>query len=244
MTYFHPILFIYEVFQRLIHLLFAPRAPKPAHRLSGPRIAVIGAGLSGVAAAAHCVGHGSPVVLFEAGSRKRLGGIWARVNHTSGLQIHSAMYRFHPSVQWHRGFPGRDRILEEITRLWHRYELDGKTKFDTPVHSVRQSEKGMWIVNGEENGLFDGVIAAIGTCGDPMMPTLPQQEVYQGDILHSSQLDGVDVRAKNVVVIGGGASAIEALEYTVGEGATHTCILARVNKILVKTFSRKKYGNP
>jgi hypothetical protein len=29
-----------------------------------------------------------------------VGGIWAKVNNVSSLQIRSLMYRFHPSVEW------------------------------------------------------------------------------------------------------------------------------------------------
>ena len=71
---------------------------------------------------------------------------------------------------------------------------------------------------------------AIGTCGDPQMPHLPVQEKYQGVIKHSSQLDGVEVKDKRVVVIGGGASAIEAVEYAVAGNAARTDILSRVSK--------------
>ena len=41
------------------------------------KIAIIGAGITGVTAAAHCVGHGFDVVIFEKGGRDSLGGIWS-----------------------------------------------------------------------------------------------------------------------------------------------------------------------
>lgn len=40
------------------------------------------------------------------------GGIWARVNKTSGLQLNSLLYRFHPAVLWSKSFPQRDEILK------------------------------------------------------------------------------------------------------------------------------------
>lgn len=39
------------------------------------------------------------------------GGIWANVNKTSGLQLNSLLYRFHPAVVWSQTFPKRDEIL-------------------------------------------------------------------------------------------------------------------------------------
>jgi monoamine oxidase len=60
----------------LIEKGLAPNPPTPSTRLGHPKIAIIGAGITGVTAAAHCIGHGFDVVLFEAGSEERVGGIW------------------------------------------------------------------------------------------------------------------------------------------------------------------------
>lgn len=72
---------IYTLVQRVLDKLLSPRPPPPNAVLSRPRIAVIGAGLTGVSAAAHCVGHGFDVTIFEAGDEKNLGGIWS-VSHS------------------------------------------------------------------------------------------------------------------------------------------------------------------
>lgn len=77
------------------------------------------------------------------------------------------MYRFHPSVQWERGYPDRQQILSQVRQLWKNYGLDTKTKFNFKVNSVNQDEKGRWIINDPSNGTFDGLIAAVGTCGEP-----------------------------------------------------------------------------
>lgn len=220
-----------QLVQSTVVYLFSPKPPVADCKLAGPRIAIVGAGLSGVSAAAHCVGHGSDVVIYEARSRENLGGIWSRVNSTSTLQLYSIMYRFHPSVHWYRGYPSRGRILEEVELLWHRYGLESKTRFNTPVFSVERDDHGRYVINGED-APFDGVIVTVGTCGDPMTPYLPGQKRCAGKIVHSSQLDGLDVRGKKVVVIGGGASAVETVEYAVAKGARSIDILARVGALI------------
>lgn len=73
----HPVLFLYQVLQWILDKLFSPNPPPPGAKLQRPRIAIIGAGLTGVSAASHCVGHGFDVKIFEAGDRKSLGGIWS-----------------------------------------------------------------------------------------------------------------------------------------------------------------------
>ena len=74
---FHPILWLYSLIQWFLDKLLSPTPPPPNATLTRPRIAVIGAGLTGVSSASHCVGHGFDVTIFEAGDEKSLGGIWS-----------------------------------------------------------------------------------------------------------------------------------------------------------------------
>lgn len=143
------------------------------------------------------------------------------------------MYRFHPSVKWSKGYPDRQQIVSQITQLWKRYGLEEKTLFDTKVEKVYKDKQNRWIVNDESNGRFDGVIACVGTCGDPKKINISGQENFKGEIFHSSQLDGKDARGKKILVIGGGASAVEALEFAVHEGAEKTYILSRSEKWII-----------
>lgn len=74
---FHPLLFLYQVMQWIIAKLLSPSPPSSDRQLGRPKIAIIGAGITGVTAAAHCVGHGFDVVIFEGGSEDQVGGIWS-----------------------------------------------------------------------------------------------------------------------------------------------------------------------
>lgn len=74
---FHPFAFIYQLIQWLLDKILSPDPPAPGEKLGRPKIAIIGAGLTGVSAASHCVGHGFDVQIFEAGPREQLGGIWS-----------------------------------------------------------------------------------------------------------------------------------------------------------------------
>lgn len=138
------------------------------------------------------------------------------------------MYRFQPSVKWSGGYPKRNEIVGQIEQLWERYGLDQKTKFNTKVNKVYKDDQGRWIINDPSNGRFNGVIAAIGTCGDVKMPHLGGQDKFKGEIFHSSQLDGKSAKGKKVAIIGGGASAVEALEFVDTQEAEVTKVLARV----------------
>ncbi|KIJ62461.1 hypothetical protein HYDPIDRAFT_176544 [Hydnomerulius pinastri MD-312] len=266
----------------------------PPRRIEHPyaRIAIIGAGLTGVSSAATAISHGFEVVIFE--KADRTGGIWAHENKTSGLQLNSLLYRFHPAVLWKRAFPQRDEILGEIDKIWKEYHLEERTRLNTLVTKVRRVKRAAvggetkggdiscqshvsgddsaltahvpspstWYINDEQDGPFDAIIVTVGTCGEPKwvkfkgMPTdtgrldklesamkrrepkLPHgqhdPETYRGPVLHSSQLDHATpeiLRGKTVVVIGSGASAVEAVETALARGASRCVVLAREDKL-------------
>ncbi|KAL4254145.1 hypothetical protein ABKN59_004537 [Abortiporus biennis] len=182
--------FIFNIFyilvQRVIIFLFRPASPKRSDQPTNPkgRIAVVGAGLTGISSAAHAIAHGFDVVIFE--KDNRTGGIWSHVNSTSGLQLNSLLYRFHPAVLWSGTFPLRDEILGEINYVWKTYKLDSRTRFKTEVTSVHRvdhdsegnkiqaddldpSKRGhaRWVINDGSEGVFDAVIVTVGTCGKP-----------------------------------------------------------------------------
>jgi heterodisulfide reductase subunit A-like polyferredoxin len=80
-AFLHSFVVLYQIWQWLIDKLLSPTPPPPHTNVRRPKIAVIGAGLTGVSSAAHCIGHGFDVRIFEAGPRENLGGIWSVSNH-------------------------------------------------------------------------------------------------------------------------------------------------------------------
>jgi cation diffusion facilitator CzcD-associated flavoprotein CzcO len=143
------------------------------------------------------------------------------------------MYRFHPSVRWDGEYPNRQQIVSQITELWKKYGLEERTKFNKKVEKVYQDSKGRWIINHPSNGRFEGIIAAVGTCGDAKIPSVPDMNKFKGEIYHSSSLTGKQTSGKTMIVIGGGASAVEALEFAAHEDAAKTYILARSDKWII-----------
>ncbi|KAK4622112.1 Baeyer-Villiger monooxygenase [Fulvia fulva] len=192
-----------------------------------PRIAIVGAGITGVSTACHILDAGYECHIFEAGDEASVGGIWARVNDTSTLQIHSQFYRFHDAVSWQSDYPNRKEILGQVSSLWERYDLGSRTTFSCEVTSTYQEDDGKWVVNDPANGYFDGLVAAVGTCGEVYTPAMVGRECFKGQVLHSSELDRNAVKGKNVLIVGGGASAVEALEFACDNGAATAKVLAR-----------------
>lgn len=194
-----------------------------------------------------------------------IGGVWARENSTSQLQLNSILYRFHPSIKWSRGFPKRDEIIGQIKHVWEKYELQKRTRFGVsspflllivraalisldlllqyrvtkvqrdPDSSTdpREGGHGRWIINDGKEGIFDAVVCALGTCGAPNMVQLEGQDDFSGQVLHSSQLDEAELKGKRVVIIGSGASGVEAAELSVAKGAKKIDVAARSDKWII-----------
>ena len=57
------------------------------------------------------------------------------------------------------------------------------------------------------------------------------EETFGGTLLHSSELDDAQLAGKRVVVIGSGASGVEAVETALARGAKETIIIARQDKV-------------
>jgi len=85
---------LYMAYQYIVCVLFTPHRPDPQKYKSEEkkfrgRIAVIGAGVSGVASACHAIANNFEVVMFD--KHDRPGGIWLDENETSGLQLNSIL---------------------------------------------------------------------------------------------------------------------------------------------------------
>ncbi|KAK5129061.1 hypothetical protein LTR85_000394 [Meristemomyces frigidus] len=144
----------------------------------------------------------------------------------------SAFYTFHPEVEWQSDYPRKREILDQVWKLWRRYELSSRTSFGCKVNRVWKEDR-RWVVNDYRHGYFDGIIAAVGTCGEIREYTLQGQQSFVGEVVHSSQLDETNVTGKRVVVVGAGASAAEAMEYACDHGAAHTKVVSRSQRWLI-----------
>jgi cation diffusion facilitator CzcD-associated flavoprotein CzcO len=65
------------------------------------------------------------------------------------------------------------------------------------------------------------------------MPHIPGMDKFKGEIYHSSSPTGKRAKGKNVIIVGGGASAVEALEFAAYEDSRKIYILARSDKWII-----------
>jgi cation diffusion facilitator CzcD-associated flavoprotein CzcO len=185
------------------------------------RVAVIGAGASGILATIKLREAGvSDVTVFEKAAD--LGGTW-RDNRYPGItcDVPSHLYRFasEPNPDWsHVCSPGPE-ILEYLRRVAAKHEVERHIRFNSEVISARYTD-GRWsltTVNGEQ-GEFGAVIVAVGVLHHPVYPDIEGLRSFSGPAFHTSRWDhSVSLSGKRVGIIGTGSTAVQIVAAIVGD---------------------------
>jgi cation diffusion facilitator CzcD-associated flavoprotein CzcO len=188
------------------------------------RIAVLGAGMSGLLAAIELEKAGyRDVVVYE--KADRLGGTW-RENTYPGIACdvpsHFYSYSFAPNPEWSHRFSPGDEIQTYFEDVARRFGVDARIRFGKEV--VRCAfESGRWTL-GFSDGSSDAadfVIAATGVLHHPAIPDIEGLDSFAGVRFHSARWDhDVPLAGRRVGVVGTGSSAIQivsALVDRVGE---------------------------
>ncbi|MGA5817386.1 flavin-containing monooxygenase [Kitasatospora sp. NPDC094028] len=203
----------------------APDASAPEQAVPHVRVAVIGSGFGGLAAAVRLrrAGITDFVVLERADS---VGGTW-RDNSYPGcacdVPSHLYSYSFAPNPEWPRSFSGQPDIRAYLEKVATVFRLRPHLRFDTEVLEARwDNERTHWrISTSAGDWTADAVVSAAGPLADPQIPDLPGLDAFPGKVFHSSRWDhDYDLTGKRVAMVGTGASAaqiIPSIQPRVGE---------------------------
>ena len=180
---------------------------------TSPRIAVIGAGMSGLLAG---------IKLHQAGYRDfrifekadRVGGTW-RDNTYPGLTCdvpsQHYCYSFELSAEWSRLFSPGPEIQAYFEAVCAKYALTSHIAFGHELCGARWQD-GCWqlaFANGAEHGC-DVVIAATGVLHHPVLPDIAGRERFAGHSFHTARWDhAVSLSGRRVGIIGTGSTAIQ-----------------------------------
>ena len=178
-----------------------------------PRIAVIGAGMSGIAAVVKLGRAGyTDLTVFE--KTDRVGGTW-RENTYPGLScdIPSRWYSFSFALKadWSHRYPYGPDILAYLEDVARNFGVLEKVRFDTAVIAL-DYEAPRWKLTTSvgEVHVFDIVIAATGVLHQPVYPAIEGLDTFAGPSFHSARWDhAVDLNGKRVGIIGTGSTACQ-----------------------------------
>lgn len=187
------------------------------------RIAIIGGGITGIAAARVLSAAGHQAVIFERSAC--LGGVWAVAYPEVRLQNVAEQYRlsdfpwpFPPDLH-----PSREQILKYLAAAVSHYRLD--VRLGHEVTALRELPTG-WQVEwqsdeGQGSERFDYAIIASGQyTGAPQQLELADRERFGGPILSDRQVKDLEVLRKPLIaVVGFGKSAVDMATLAASRGA-------------------------
>lgn len=186
---------------------------------NNPRIAILGAGVSGICMAIKLKEAGfSNLVIYE--KADRVGGTW-RENTYPGVSCdvpsHLYSFSFAQKSDWPKLYSGGADIQAYLEDVSEKSDIIRLCQFHTEITGATY-QNDEWIVsltdasghNKEEK--FDYIISGLGGLHSPAYPNVPGIEDFKGASFHTAKWDhNVDLTGKNVAIIGNAASAVQAV---------------------------------
>ena len=181
------------------------------------RIAIIGAGPSGLASAKAVLELGLEPTVFEAAAV--VGGLWRNGGYTwpgmrTNISKYNCAFSDYPWPDDIPDFPNANQVEGYLRGYAIHFRLLPYIETSSRVAQIRRKGDG-WAVS-VDNGAprdFDGVIAASGIFAKPDMP-----EISDRQAIHSAHYKGVDGKSR-VAVIGGLMSGVEIATHAAEAGA-------------------------
>ena len=195
------------------------------------KVIVVGAGWSGLVAARTylqvCKLLGRPIELTILDDSKDPGGVWSNsrlypgliANSPVGLYEYSHMSMVDDKHPWFQLLPG-DGVQTYLEAYAQKFDFYSKIRFQTRVTSARRRGSGInsgWVVKTNKGDVLecDKLVVACGLYNKPRLPLIPSS-TYAGVSIHTRDLGSrnaalrADPSIKNIVVVGGCKSAVEA----------------------------------
>ncbi|ESP90848.1 NAD(P)-binding domain-containing protein [Pseudoalteromonas luteoviolacea] len=179
-------------------------------------IAVIGAGLSGIAAVKQLTDGGHQVTCFE--KAESFGGVFAdkKIYDDLHLTISNYFMAYSDYVPNHQKlkFWSKKEYINYLGEYIERFDIAKHIHYDHEVCCV-QKQGDKWLVtyknaDTEQTKEFDMVAVCSGHFQKPKLPDLPGLDMYQGNIEHSNDYrDKHNYAGKRVLCVGLGESSAD-----------------------------------
>ena len=178
------------------------------------RVAILGAGFSGIGMAARLL-HDGMDDFFVIERADEVGGTW-RDNTYPGCQcdIPSALYSFSwaPNPDWSRVYPLQSEIRDYLRRVAEEQGVMPYIRFGHEGRGAAWDDDAKrWRLETSQGELTANVlVTAMGGLSEPALPDIPGLDRFGGTMFHSAEWDhDHDLTGERVAVIGTGASAIQ-----------------------------------
>uniref|UniRef100_A0A452VCU8 Flavin-containing monooxygenase n=1 Tax=Ursus maritimus TaxID=29073 RepID=A0A452VCU8_URSMA len=197
--------------------------------MPGKRIAVVGAGVSGLGAIKTCLEEGLEPTCFEGSDD--IGGLWRYEEKaqsgrpsiyesaTSNTSKEMTTYSDYPFPDHFPNYLHNSRIMDYLRMYVQHFDFTKHIRF--LVCSVRKrsdfSCTGRWDVvveaaGKQESHVFDGIMVCSGMYSDPFLPlqNFPGIKRFKGQYIHSWEYKSPEkFRGKKIIVVGIGNSGAD-----------------------------------
>jgi len=193
-------------------------SPLPRSAARPARVAIIGCGFSGIAAAVALQRQGiSDFTIFELSAG--IGGTWWNNRYPGAeVDLESHLYSFsYARADWTRTHARWDELQRYLESVVDRFGLRPRLALNEKVERVTWAEdRGEYDIvtsSGAPHGPFRAVISAVGFLNIPLIPPFARGETgFAGVVCHTSRWPkGLDLAGKKVAVLGTGSSAVQVV---------------------------------
>lgn len=205
--------------------------PKQVSAPAGFRVAIVGAGASGLCAAIRFRQAGIPCTVFE--KNDEVGGTWYE-NRYPGCAVdtpnHFYQFSFAPNNDWPNYYSRQPTILDYLKACSERFGIRRHVRFGTEVLGADYDEPSKtWLVASRcpdghvTTERFNVLVCAVGQLNRPAIPKIPGLDSFRGETVHTATWNATSSMAgKRVALIGTGASAVQVGPGIVDEVAALT----------------------
>ena len=200
-------------------------------------VIIIGGGISGVVQLYWAKQRGLTALLLEKNSG--VGGIWKTLPAWQDVQMQAGEWTINGLPI--SGVKQKD-ILQNIECWVERYQLSEQIRTNCAVVGVTRQDKA-WQISTSRGEVYsaENLIVATGLHNEPFLPSIPRTKPTLLE-QHTSQLnDPATLTGKRVAILGGGASAFDAIDLAFTHGAKETHWIFRSTRWMIPSTKPKDY---
>ncbi|WP_264003888.1 flavin-containing monooxygenase [Mycolicibacterium sphagni] len=203
-----------------------PTLPRTTPIPATTTMAIIGAGIAGIAVALAAAEEGVKFTIFDRNAE--VGGTWLTTTYPGiGVDTPSAYYSLSREVNpdWSSYYPIGAEYQDYLVGLADKHDLRRHIRFGTEVEALWWDEQcQQWQIHSRTaDGTlsFDYasvVVTAAGYLNRPRFPDVKGRHTFGGVSVHSAHWDHtLDLGGKRVAIIGAGCTAVQIVDACVEE---------------------------
>lgn len=213
------------------------------------QVAIIGAGFSGIGAAIRLLDRGiTNLRIYDKAAG--VGGTWYHTRYPGAacdISSHLYCYSFEPNPNWSRVYSPQQEIQSYIEHCVEKFKVTPYLRLGTEVSTIAfDDDSSLWQIRFADGDAVwaHQVIVATGGLHHPKFPEIQGADRFRGNAMHTALWDSsVDLKDKNVAVIGSAASAIQIVPEVANVARYLTVFQRTPNWILPRNdrdYSRKE----